>query len=231
MLQSVEPRSLKLRVDRVALDADFAAVPDARGVIIFAHGSGSGRHSPRNRTVAEYLRRHAQVSTLLVDLLSEGERALDFGARSPDFDVELLAERLVLATDWVLADDVHGTLPIGYFGSSTGAGAALLASTTRNEVTAVVSRGGRPDLATSALPLVRAPTLLIVGSQDHEVLELNRMARSRIGAKTELASIDGAGHLFEEPGTLTQVAELSRSWFSRYLQQPLRRSARVSSSF
>jgi pimeloyl-ACP methyl ester carboxylesterase len=177
-------------------------------VVVFAHGSGSSRFSPRNRLVAEALQQ-AGLGTLLFDLLLPGE-AED---RRKVFDIPLLAERLVQGTQWLLAS--RGVMPIGYFGASTGAGAALVAAADRQvAVRAVVSRGGRPDLAgTEALKRVRAPTLLIVGGLDTEVLALNRAAAAQLGAEAVIRVVEGASHLFEEPGTLEAAAALARDWF------------------
>ena len=187
--------------------------PEPKGVVAFAHGSGSGRFSPRNQFVAEVLQ-DAGLGTLLIDLLEEDE-AKD---RRKVFDIELLAERLRAAADWLGQDpDTHG-LRIGYFGASTGAGAALVAAARQPEgIGAVVSRGGRPDLAREALTNVVAPTLLLVGSRDEEVLELNRLALARLRCEKELVIIPRATHLFEEPGTLEQVARLAKQWFLRHL--------------
>ena len=198
------------------------AVPAAaRGVVLFAHGSGSGRHSPRNRQVAATLG-GAGFATLLLDLLTLEEEAADRASGRFRFDVELLAGRLLATTDW-LATEEHTAglpigLPVGLFGASTGAGAALLAAAERPQAAAaVVSRGGRPDLAGPALGRVRAPTLLIVGALDPQVLELNRAALSRLGSEVSLEVVPGASHLFEEPGALEQVAELAVGWFTRWL--------------
>lgn len=190
------------------------AVPErARGVVIFAHGSGSSRHSPRNRYVAEVLNA-AGFATLLFDLLTPGEER----NRANVFDISLLSSRLVDVTGWAAAEPRTASLPVGYFGASTGAGAALAAAAEPGSaVAAVVSRGGRPDLAGPALASVEAPTLLIVGGRDPEVLVLNRHAQAAIRGACELAIVPGATHLFEEPGTLTQVAELARAWFDRHL--------------
>jgi putative phosphoribosyl transferase len=181
--------------------------------VLFAHGSGSGRLSPRNRQVAESLN-GAGLGTLLFDLLTDVEEK----DRRNVFDVELLAGRLQAARDWVSAEPALERLPVGYFGASTGAAAALIAAADRPaDVSAVVSRGGRPDLAAERLPSVRAPTLLIVGGADVEVLNLNQAALERLTAPAELAVVPGATHLFEEPGALEQVAELSAAWFTRHL--------------
>ena len=188
-------------------------VPEhAGGLVVFAHGSGSGRNSPRNRAVAEVLR-CAGMATLLVDLLTPEEEA----ARGPVFDVELLAGRLAAVARWAGAEPSCADLPLGYFGASTGAAAALVAAARDETVRAVVSRGGRPDLAGPALAGVRAPTLLIVGGHDLQVLELNRAAQAQLRCENRLAVVPGASHLFEEPGTLRAAAELARDWFATHL--------------
>jgi len=194
--------------------AGTVAVPEgAGGVVLFAHGTGSGRHSPRNRYVAEVLQ-EAGLATLLVDLLTEDEEREDARTRHLRFDIRLLAGRLAAATAWLGDASETAGLPVGYFGASTGAAAAVVAAANRPEgVAAVVSRGGRPDLAGDALEGVRAPTLLIVGSLDEPVLGMNRDALARLRCEKELRIVEGATHLFEEPGTLEQVAELARDWF------------------
>lgn len=196
--------------------AGFLAVPeDATGIVIFAHGSGSGRHSPRNGYVASGLR-SARLATLLVDLLRADEE-LD---RRNVFDIELLAERLLSATDWAAADPRTAHLVPGYFGASTGTGAALKAAAIPgSRVGAVVSRGGRPDLALGDLPNVRAPTLLLVGSLDGPVIDLNRRAFAALRTEKKLVIVEGAGHLFEEPGTLDEVVINARDWFAVHLRQ------------
>jgi pimeloyl-ACP methyl ester carboxylesterase len=182
------------------------------GTVVFAHGSGSGRHSPRNRHVAEVLQ-GSGIQTLLLDLLTMEEERQDLVTREHRFDIGLLSERVVGAVDW-LPDMVR----VGLFGASTGAAAALRAAADRpDRVAAVVSRGGRPDLADDALPRVEAPTLLIVGERDLTVLDLNRLARAQMRAETELETVPGATHLFEEPGTLDVVADLAADWFVRHL--------------
>jgi putative phosphoribosyl transferase len=188
----------------------------SRGVVVFAHGSGSSRQSPRNRQVAATL--HASgLGTLLLDLLTPGEEAVDMRTGEHRFDVHMLGDRVVAAVDWLRQVDDS---PIGLFGASTGAAAALIAAAARPEhVFAVVSRGGRPDLAGDDLPEVRAPTLLIVGSRDTEVLAMNERARARMEAETALELIPGATHLFEEPGAIDVVARLTLAWFERYLPQ------------
>jgi dienelactone hydrolase len=186
-------------------------------MVIFAHGSGSSRHSRRNRQVAGRLHR-AGLATLLLDLLTPGEEAVDERTRALRFDIALLADRVVHAIDWTGADARFAKLRIGLFGASTGAAAALIASAERPEcVPAVVSRGGRPDLAGAALERVRAATLLIVGGDDAEVLRLNEDAMARLSSPHELAIVPGASHLFSEPGTLDQAATLARDWFLRWL--------------
>jgi putative phosphoribosyl transferase len=190
-------------------------LPDiARGLIVFAHGSGSGRLSPRNNYVARALAA-VGFGTLLLDLLTPDEE----GRRAAVFDIPLLASRLVLAIDWVREQAETRDLPIGLFGASTGAGAALLAAAKDKRVAAVVSRGGRPDLAGEALPQVRAPTLLIVGALDGPVIDLNRRAAAQLTAENELIVVPGAGHLFEEPGTLDEVVRQAVRWFSNHLVQ------------
>jgi pimeloyl-ACP methyl ester carboxylesterase len=186
-------------------------------MVLFAHGSGSSRHSPRNRLVAEDLQQ-AGLGTLLMDLLTSEEDAIDQVTRQFRFDIPLLGDRLTGAIDWLRSVRATEALPIGLFGASTGAAAALLAAAARpDQVSAVVSRGGRPDLAGDALELVRAPTLLIVGANDAQVIPLNEAARRRLRAPVELALVPGASHLFEEPGTLAEASALAREWFLRYL--------------
>lgn len=191
------------------------------GVVLFAHGSGSGRLSPRNQFVARTLER-AGCATLLFDLLTEAEEDEERYTRHLRFDIGLLAGRLLAVTRWSSSQPALSSLPIGYFGASTGAAAALVAAAEagRNEIAiaAVVSRGGRPDLAGSALPEVRAPTLLIVGSEDTLVIELNRKALAQLRCTKSLELVPNATHLFEEPGTLAMAAELAADWFTRHLQ-------------
>ena len=202
---------------RVTLEGTLAIPPDARGVVLFAHGSGSSRHSPRNRFVAEALR-DGGLATLLVDLLTAEEESVDIRTRHLRFDIGLLAERLVSAIDWLGEQAETRDLRVGLFGASTGGGAALVAAAERpDRVGAVVSRGGRPDLAGDALPLVRAPTLLIVGEWDEPVIELNELARRQMRAEVRLEIVPRATHLFEEPGALEDVARLARDWFVRHL--------------
>lgn len=208
-------RELEVRIpDRgVEFAATMAVPPEPRGFVVFAHGSGSSRHSRRNRFVAETLQR-AGLGTLLVDLLAVQEEA----DRANVFDIELLADRLVTAVRWLGERPEAEGRPIGFFGASTGAGAALWAAADPMvDVAAVVSRGGRPDLAGPKLAHVRAPTLLIVGGHDTTVIELNRIALAQLNCPAELEIVPGATHLFEEPGTLEQVAVLARDWFLRHL--------------
>jgi putative phosphoribosyl transferase len=211
----VTRQAVSIDVDPAPLPGDLVVPEGSRGVVVFAHGSGSSRRSPRNVAVADTLNRSG-LSTLLFDLLLP-EEAED---RSLVFDVELLAGRLESAARWVPDRSGLGDVPLAFFGASTGAAAALVAAARlENEVSSVVSRGGRPDLAGDALERVRAPTLLIVGSEDRDVLELNRQAERRIRAETRLEVIPGAGHLFEEPGALETVAELAAAWIERNLER------------
>jgi putative phosphoribosyl transferase len=206
-------RDVEILIGPRCLKGEVSTSPDARALVIFAHGSGSSRLSPRNQFVASVLQ-EAGLATLLVDLLDEDE-AHD---RSLIFDVELLAERLRLIRAWSNNQEETHPLRIGYFGASTGAAAALLAASLQpQEIGAVVSRGGRPDLAETRLPMVQAPTLLIVGGHDDEVLELNRQSYYKLGGIKELAVVPGATHLFMEPGALEQVADLASQWFRNYL--------------
>lgn len=198
------------------LDGDLVVPRAALGIVLFAHGSGSSRFSPRNRFVAASLQR-AGLATLLFDLLTEAEDTL-YPNR---FDIPLLTRRLLAASDWARDDAAIGPLPLGYFGASTGAAAALQAAAARPDVAAVVSRGGRPDLALAELPRVRAPTLLIVGGEDTQVIALNRLALAALTAPKAMELVPGATHLFEEPGTLDQVAHLAAAWFRRHLSQPV----------
>ena len=210
--------AVRVAAGSVTLDGDLSIPAQARGVVLFAHGSGSGRHSPRNRFVAGRLQ-DAGLATLLIDLLTEAEEREEQYTRHLRFDIGLLADRLARATDWLGADLRTAGLPVGYFGASTGGGAALVAAARRpDRVAAVVSRGGRPDLAGDALPRVAAPTLLIVGGDDVPVIGMNEWALARLGTVTkELVIVPGASHLFEEPGKLEAVAQLAAGWFSRHL--------------
>jgi putative phosphoribosyl transferase len=211
-------REVRLRAGTTELVGDLVVPAGAAGVVLFAHGSGSSRHSPRNRLVAGALRR-VGLATLLLDLLTPAEEERDRVTAELRFDVALLAERLIAAADLLLAEPATAGLPLGLFGASTGAGAALIAAAERPEtVAAVVSRGGRPDLAGDHLGRVRAPTLLIVGGRDQLVLELNRQAQARLAAPSRLEVVPGATHLFEEPGALEQVARLAAAWFTEHLR-------------
>src|SRR6266446_5104436 len=209
-------KDIEIRSGSVQLSGDLSIPAGARGLVVFAHGSGSSRHSPRNQFVARTIR-EAGVGTLLFDLLTREEEEVDSRTRHLRFDIGLLAERLVDATYWIKGNLEH--LSVGYFGSSTGGGAALVAAAELGEtVGAVVSRGGRPDLAGDALPLVKAPTLLIVGGLDYPVIEMNEEALARLHCEKELIIVPGATHLFEEPGTLEQVARLAADWFESHLR-------------
>jgi putative phosphoribosyl transferase len=213
-------RLVSIPIGEIALEGDLNIPPRAIGVVVFAHGSGSSRFSSRNRFVASVLEQ-AGLATLLMDLLTRDEEVVDQLTAHLRFDIELLAERLVAATDWLTGQVDTNQLPIGYFGASTGAAAALVAAAERPEVVkAIVSRGGRPDLAGPALSRVRAPTLLIVGSRDELVIELNRAALKELRSEKRLEIVPGATHLFEEPGTLEEVGRLARDWFVRYLGRP-----------
>jgi putative phosphoribosyl transferase len=212
-LYTQNPRLVKIPAGRTHLEGALSVPPTAEGLVLFAHGSGSGRHSPRNQYVAGVLQQRG-LATLLFDLLDEDE-AED---RSKVFDIGLLAERLGTAAAWARQQAELAMLPLGFFGASTGAAAALVAAAEPAcDVKAVVSRGGRPDLAMDILPLVRAPTLLIVGGEDEPVLSLNRQALARLQCPKELVIVPGATHLFSEPGALEEVARLAADWFTRYL--------------
>lgn len=207
--------SRDVRIAPVGLDGVLDLPPTAGGLVIFAHGSGSGRSSPRNTRVAAALQR-AGLATLLFDLLTEEEAA----DREKVFDIELLAERLELVTAWARDQDDLTRLPIGYFGASTGAAAALLAAARApDDVAAIVARGARSDMAGAVLERVQAPTLLIVGGSDTEVLELNRQALAKLRCERSLEIVPGATHLFEEPGALDTVVELARHWFAQHLSE------------
>jgi putative phosphoribosyl transferase len=208
---------VRIPVNGSKLEGTLTMVDESQGLVIFAHGSGSSRFSPRNRFVAGVLQR-AGFGTLLVDLLSRDEELVDEVTAHLRFDVELLAARVVGATDWAQDHPATRGLRLGYFGASTGAAAALTAATRRPTVGAIVSRGGRPDLAAEALPSVRAPTLLIVGARDSGVIELNQQALEQLSIpQKQLLLIPQATHLFEEPGALNEVARLAAEWFELYL--------------
>jgi len=211
-------RGVRVPVGGVSLDGDLVIPDGADGVVLFAHGSGSGRHSPRNRFVAGRLQA-AGLGTLLIDLLTEAEERADAETGHLRFDVPFLAGRLSGAVEWLAGVPATAGLRVGLFGASTGAGAALVAAAREpGKVGAVVSRGGRPDLAGDALSAALCPTLLVVGGDDGVVIDLNRLALARIGAPVkELVVVPGAGHLFEEPGKLDEVARLAADWFGRHL--------------
>jgi dienelactone hydrolase len=210
---------VQVPVNHVQLDGDLIIPEHAHGLVIFAHGSGSSRHSSRNRYVAAELR-HAGLGTMLMDLLTRREEQIDARTAHLRFDINLLADRLVAATEYLALDPRTMNFPIGMFGASTGGGAALVAAARRPQlVQAVVSRGGRPDLAEDALPKVRCPVQLIVGGEDDVVIELNRQAMAHMRSDVELKIIPGATHLFEEEGALEQVARLAADFFNRHLQK------------
>jgi dienelactone hydrolase len=217
-----EPVAIRVPIGRQWLDGDLAMPSQPKGIVLFAHGSGSSRHSPRNQFVARALRQRG-CATLLIDLLTPPEEAVDARTAEFRFNIELLAGRLVTIVEWLRAQPQTAALPIGLFGASTGGGAALMAAAARpREIAAVVSRGGRPDLAGNALPTVKAPTLLIVGGLDAPVMQLNRGAMNRMRAEVSLETVTGATHLFEEPGALERVAALAGNWFERHLEPILR---------
>jgi dienelactone hydrolase len=220
---------VQIKADSVQLEGNLSVPSEARALVLFAHGSGSSRHSPRNRSVAQVLRQGG-LATLLIDLLTTEEEAVDAHTAHLRFNIDLLAERLVEATDWLVQNPRTAHLAVGYFGASTGAAAALVAAAQRPEaIHAVVSRGGRPDLAGPALSQVRAPTLLIVGGADFPVIGMNRKALDQLAAvQKQLVIVPGATHLFEEPGALEEVARLAADWFGRYLSQTV--PERVSST-
>jgi putative phosphoribosyl transferase len=219
MTGSMVPQSLGVRITagEILLGADLVIPKPAMGVVVFAHGSGSSRYSNRNRFVAAELQA-AGLATMLMDLLTESEESVDSFSGHLRFDIPLLARRLTAATDWVSREPATRGLPVGYFGASTGGGAALVAAAERpDRVAAVVSRGGRPDLAGEALTRVRSPTLLIVGGHDPQVQQLNETALLSLTANARLEIVPGATHLFEEPGALEIVARLAREWFTQHL--------------
>jgi putative phosphoribosyl transferase len=214
-----EERLVRVAAARVLLEGNLTLPEGARGIVLFAHGSGSSRFSPRNCYVAQQLNRE-KLATLLVDLLSPEEEAVDLRTARLRFNIGLLAERLVGVTDWLVRQPDTRPLRIGYFGASTGAAAALVAAAERPQIVrAIVSRGGRPDLAGPAFARVEAPTLLIVGGDDMPVIELNRAALAQLRCEKRLVIVPGATHLFEEPGALDEVARLAREWFQQCLAQ------------
>ena len=215
--QDTQSRNIEIRVDEVTLHGILTIPDQAQALVLFAHGAGSSRFSPRNQYVAGILQ-DAGLGTLLMDLMTEREERSDAVTRALAFDIPFLAERVEAATNWVLSDEAMRTLRIGYFGASTGAGAALMAAAHKPDaVGAVVSRGGRPDLAAEILPEVRAPTLLLVGGLDTPVIEMNREAAALLQTENKLVIIPGATHLFEEPGKLDEVADYASAWFRQYL--------------
>ncbi len=212
-----EERLVRVAAGMVTVEGNLVVPEGAAGVVLFAHGSGSSRLSPRNRSVARQLQERG-LATLLIDLLTAAEEAVDLRTARLRFDIGLLADRLAGATKWLIRNRETRDLRIGYFGASTGAAAALVgAASAPDSVAAIVSRGGRPDLAGDALPRVQAPTLLIVGGDDLEVIELNREAYDRLSCEKKLEIVPGASHLFEEPGTLEAVARLAGDWFDEHL--------------
>ena len=215
---ALTPREVRIPVDDTWLYGDLVLPPRFRGLVLFAHGSGSGRHSARNRQVAQHLQ-YAGIATLLLDLLTAQEEQTDLNTREHRFDISLLTRRMQDATVWAAAQPEFRHAAIGYFGASTGSAAALIAAARLgNKIAAVVSRGGRPDLAGQvALAAVTAPTLLIVGGADHAVIELNEQAYAHLRCEKSLAVVPGATHLFEEAGALEQAAQLASSWFTAHL--------------
>jgi dienelactone hydrolase len=212
-------RTIQVPVDHIELEGTLGIPANAAGIVLFAHGSGSSRFSSRNRYVARVLR-DAGFATLLLDLLSPREEEVDEVTRHHRFDIDMLADRLVATIDWLESEPSTSALNVGLFGASTGGGAALVAAAARpRRVAAVVSRGGRPDLAGEALPKVQAPTLLIVGERDDVVIDLNERARQKMRTTVRLVIVPMATHLFEEPGALEEVARLARHWVALYLSE------------
>ena len=217
MAATPHDRLVRVPAGTAELEGDLRIHGSARAIVVFAHGSGSSRHSPRNRFVADHLA-SAGLGTLLIDLLTRREEIVDMENAELRFDIRLLAGRLGAVTDWLAADPATAALSIGYFGASTGAAAALIAAADRPQlVRAIVSRGGRPDLAMPVLPRIQQPTLLIVGGADDVVIDLNRQAFDALAGIKQLVIVPGATHLFEEAGALEQVASLASEWFSRFL--------------
>ena len=214
---TAEECPVQVTVGRVILDGSLCVPEKARAIVVFAHGSGSSRLSPRNQFVARALRQ-AGLGTLLFDLLTQAEEDLDVDTAELRFNIRLLSDRLIGATDWLTEVEGAERMNVGYFGASTGAAAALIAAAERPDIVgAVVSRGGRPDMAGDTLPRVKAPTLLIVGGNDYPVIRMNEDALRRLNVEKKLEIVPGATHLFEEPGTLEKVAALARDWFIQYL--------------
>jgi dienelactone hydrolase len=216
---TAQTRPVQIRAGAALIDGDLAMPERASGLVVFAHGSGSSRFSARNRAVAQTLE-DGGFATLLLDLLTREEEAIDLRTREYRFDIDRLGQRVVASIDWAAGEPGISDLPIACFGASTGAAAALIGAAERPDaVRAVISRGGRPDLAGDALPRVHAPTLLIVGGADVSVIELNRLAMRRMRAAVSLEIVPGATHLFEEPGTLDEVSRLALAWCRRHLGQ------------
>ncbi len=219
--RTVQTSEVTVQAGKVTLEGILTVPGDSQGIVVFAHGSGSSRFSNRNRYVAGVLN-EGGLATLLFDLLTAEEHKIDIYTRELRFDIGLLSERMVATLDWLGGEAAVNELPIGLFGASTGAAAALNAAAERPaRVAAVVSRGGRPDLAMAALPKVQSPTLLIVGGLDFQVIEMNRAAEAALEAPCHVEIVEGATHLFEEPGTLEQVAALARDWFLEHLRGPV----------
>ena len=215
---SKAPKEVEIQLsDKITIAGSLSVVNEARGIVVFAHGSGSSRFSPRNRYVADILQQ-AGLATLLIDLLTKEEEIIDLRTREIRFDIDLLSARVIAATKWLLANSDIKKMSIGYFGASTGAAATLVAAAEFGElIGAAVSRGGRPDLAQNKLLRVKAPTLLIVGGNDPVVIDINEKAIKQLCAEKKLAIVPGAGHLFEEPGKMEQVAQLAVEWFVQHL--------------
>lgn len=222
MSSNMHEKQVHVKIGKIILEGNLAIPKASRGIVLFAHGSGSSRHSPRNQYVARVLQK-AGLSTLLIDLLTIDEERVDDYTAHLRFDIALLAQRLAGATDWLIHNQKTQHFNIGYFGASTGAAAALAAATKHPDVVnAIVSRGGRPDLAGSSLPDVKAPTLLIVGGDDTTVIELNEQAREQMRTECKIVIVPGASHLFEEPGKLEEVARLATDWFLRHLTKEVK---------
>jgi dienelactone hydrolase len=216
--KAIEGEPVKIQAGEATIEGDLNIPVGAKGIVLFAHGSGSSRFSPRNRYVAKELDK-AGIATLLIDLLTKEEENIDLVTGEFRFDIELLSERLIRATEWLKQNPATRNLAFGYFGASTGAAAALIAAAKLpKDVKAVVSRGGRPDLALDYVPRVKAPTLFIVGGNDTAVIGLNKKAMKDFPAENKLEIVAGASHLFEEPGKLEEVAELATSWFLQHLR-------------
>jgi len=215
-MNDYKEKLVKIPLDDNDLEGNLIIPENAKGLVLFAHGSGSSRFSPRNKFVAEILN-EGGIATLLIDLLTPEEEEVDNITRELRFDISLLTERLLLVTEWLKQSPETKSFSLGYFGSSTGAAAALAAAAiAKNKPQAVVSRGGRPDLASAFLPKVTSPALLIVGGNDYGVIELNQQAYEMMNCEKKLVIVPGATHLFEEPGTLENVGHLARQWFSTH---------------